>query len=77
MSPLERREAERDCAMICRNEATLHEILSDPLTRALMRADGVVRHELEAMLARIGNELAREAVFVSNRSRCVSGVNAS
>ncbi len=36
-----------------RGEPTLDEILSDPIVRALMEADGVDRQELEAMLSRI------------------------
>jgi len=40
-------------------EPTLHEILSDPIVKALMEADGVDPNELAAMLARIGR-----------RSRC-------
>jgi hypothetical protein len=31
--------------------------LSDPLTRAVMEADGVDRHELEAMLRQAGRNL--------------------
>ena len=41
----------------CHREPTLEEILSDPLTRAVMEADGVDRHELEAMLRRAGRNL--------------------
>jgi hypothetical protein len=35
-------------------EPTLKEILSDSIVTALMEADGVDRHELEAMLKTIG-----------------------
>jgi hypothetical protein len=38
-------------------EPTLEEILSDPLTRAVMEADGVDRHQLEAMLRQAGRNL--------------------
>ena len=41
----------------CHREPTLEEILSDPLTRAVMEADGVDRHELEAMLRQAGRNL--------------------
>jgi hypothetical protein len=40
-------------------EPTLGEILSDPATRALMRADGVKRRDLEAMLDEIAHKIAR------------------
>jgi hypothetical protein len=35
-------------------EPTLGEILADPGTRALMRADGVKRSEIEALFEKIG-----------------------
>ena len=34
-------------------EPTLEEILSDPITRAVMRADGVDQHQFGAMLRRV------------------------
>jgi hypothetical protein len=40
----------------CR-EATLKEIFSDPIVRALMDADGVNPNELEAMLRRVTRRL--------------------
>jgi len=43
-----------------RDEPTLSEILSDSVTRALMRADGIERSELEAMLTGIGQSLASD-----------------
>ena len=44
--------------MSCRcREATLEEILSDPIVRALMAADGVDHDELEAMLRRVALRL--------------------
>jgi hypothetical protein len=36
----------------------LEEMLSDPIVRALMDADGVDPHELEAMLKEVGRTLA-------------------
>jgi hypothetical protein len=41
-------------------EPSLNEILSDSVTRALMRADGVERLELELMLREIGYGLATD-----------------
>ena len=37
----------------CHREPTLNGILSDPVVRAGMEADGVNRHELEVMLRRV------------------------
>jgi hypothetical protein len=37
----------------CLREPTLSEMLSDPIVRALMKADGVERAELEAMLQNV------------------------
>ena len=42
------------------NEPTLADILSDSVTRALMRADGIDRSELASMLEGIGRELATD-----------------
>jgi hypothetical protein len=39
-------------------EPTLEEMLSDPIVRALMDADDVDPHELEAMLKEVGRTLA-------------------
>jgi hypothetical protein len=46
-------------------EPTLEEILSDPIVRALMDADGVDPHELKAMLKEVGRNIgaARGARF--------------
>ena len=41
----------------CHREPTLNEILSDPVVRAVMEADGVNRHELEVMLRRVAQRL--------------------
>jgi len=38
-------------------EPTLKEMLCDPIVRALMDADGVDPHELEAMLKEVGRTL--------------------
>jgi hypothetical protein len=38
-------------------EPTLEEMLSDPIVRALMDADGVDPHELEAMLKEVARTL--------------------
>jgi hypothetical protein len=49
-----------DMATRCQREPSLTEILSDSVTRALMRADGVERKELEIMLRDIAHELASD-----------------
>jgi hypothetical protein len=56
------RTAKRVNAMSTRHqyEPSLNEILSDSVTRALMRADGVERLELELMLREIGYGLATD-----------------
>jgi hypothetical protein len=41
----------------CHREPTLNGILSDPVVRAVMEADGVNRHELEVMLRRVAQRL--------------------
>jgi hypothetical protein len=38
-------------------EPTLEQMLCDPIVRALMDADGVDPHELEAMLKEVGRTL--------------------
>ena len=38
---------------LCRREATLDELLADPVTRAVMEADGVDPLELETMLREV------------------------
>ena len=43
----------------CYREPTLNGILSDPIVRAVMEADGVNPHELEVMLRRVGQSLVR------------------
>jgi hypothetical protein len=48
-------------------EPTLGEILSDSGTRALMRADGVKRQDLEVMFDQIARKLAPD---LNRRSRC-------
>src|SRR5262245_35083269 len=40
-----------------RREATLEEIFSDPVVRAMMEADGVNPHELAAMLEQVAQRL--------------------
>src|SRR6516165_9007788 len=40
-----------------RREATLEEIFSDPVVRAMMEADGVNPHELETMLQQVAQRL--------------------
>jgi hypothetical protein len=42
-------------------EPTLEEILSDPIVRAVMEADGIDPHELAATLRQTGRMLARRA----------------
>jgi hypothetical protein len=37
----------------CHREPTLEEILSEPIFRAVMEADGVNPHELETMLRQV------------------------
>jgi hypothetical protein len=49
-------------------EPSLVEILSDSATRALMRADGVEREELERMLEEIGRGLASNSLTGSERA---------
>ena len=49
-------------------EPTLGEILADSGTRALMRADGVKRQDLEAMFQEIAGKLAPD---LRRRSRCM------
>jgi hypothetical protein len=41
----------------CHSEPTLNGILSDPVVRAVMEADGVNRHELEVMWRRVAQGL--------------------
>ena len=41
-----------------RREATLEEIFSDPIVRAMMEADGVNSHELAAMLRQVAQRLS-------------------
>jgi hypothetical protein len=41
----------------CHGEPTLEQILSDPIVRALMDADGIDPHELEIMLKEVGRRL--------------------
>ena len=40
---------------------TLEGMLSDPLIQAVMRSDGVSRHEYEALLFRVKDTLAERA----------------
>jgi len=40
-----------------RREASLGEIVSDPIVRAIMEADGVSLRELEAMLRRVAKRM--------------------
>ena len=40
-----------------RREATLEEIFSDPVVRAMMEADGVNPHELATMLQQVAQRL--------------------
>jgi hypothetical protein len=41
-----------------RREASLKEIVSDPIVRAVMEADGVTPRELEAMLRRVAKRMS-------------------
>ena len=41
-----------------RGEASLEEIVSDPIVQAVMEADGVNPHELDAMLRRVARHLS-------------------
>jgi hypothetical protein len=41
-----------------RGEASLEEIVSDPIVQAVMEADGVNPHELDAMLRRVARDLS-------------------
>ena len=43
----------------CHREPTLEEILSEPIILAVMEADGVDPHELEAMLTQITRSSSR------------------
>jgi hypothetical protein len=40
------------------HEPTLENILSDPIIKAVMKADGVDPHQLAAMLKEVGRKLA-------------------
>jgi hypothetical protein len=42
-------------------EPTLEEILSDEIVRALMAADGVDQHEIQAMLTEVARKLGQGA----------------
>jgi hypothetical protein len=42
----------------CRREPRLKEMLSDSIVRAVMDADGVDSHELEAMLKEVGGRVS-------------------
>ena len=46
-------------------EPMLEEILSDPITRAVMRADGVDPAKLRTMLSRIGEAIDPECASVA------------
>jgi hypothetical protein len=50
-------------------EPTLGDILSDPATRALMRADGLKRRELESQLKDIGRVIARRSASSGSMAR--------
>jgi hypothetical protein len=43
----------------CHREPTLKDMLADSIVRAVMEADGVDPHELEAMLTQIGRNSGR------------------
>jgi hypothetical protein len=45
----------------CHREPTLKDMLSDSIIRAVMEADGVDPHELEATLAQISSSRSRRA----------------
>jgi hypothetical protein len=57
----------------CRRDLTLGEAMSDPLIRAVMRADGINPAELEASLAALGDKLEKRnrAGGGSLPARCV------
>ena len=42
--------------MKCRREPSLEDILSDPITQAVIRADGVDTGELDAMLRQVAHK---------------------
>jgi len=44
-----------------RGETSLEEIVSDPIVQAVMAADGVKPHELDAMLRRMARHLSTAA----------------
>src|SRR5262249_26368168 len=46
------------CKHCHRGEASLEEIVSDPIVQAVMEADGVNPHELDAMLRRVARHLS-------------------
>jgi hypothetical protein len=48
-------------------EPTLADVLSDPLTRAVMDADGVNPRELETMLTKLARDLSVRHTPVMNR----------
>ena len=58
----------------CHREPTLNGILSDPVVRAVMEADGVNRHELEVMLRPTAEEFvmpkSKRAIAAGSRQRC-------
>ena len=43
--------------MPCRDEPTLDQLLGDPMTRAIMRADRIDPLQLEAMLRSLGRQI--------------------
>jgi hypothetical protein len=47
-------------------EPTLEEMLSDPIVRAVMEADGIDPQELAATLTQTGRKLARRARTVQD-----------
>ena len=56
----------------CREELTIDELLGDPVTRAIMKADGVDPAALEALLRSMGRTVARRPekfVFESDRAQ--------
>jgi len=54
----------------CRSEPGLNALLSDPMIRALMDADGVDARKLEAELSNLGGKLRERSERHRTHSRC-------
>jgi len=53
--------------MTCWREPSLEDILSDPITQAVISADGVDAGELDAMLRRVATQHRDGAPFAKRR----------